>query len=386
MPIVLVLIRHYLPGYLSGGPIRSIANIVSRLNNDFCWKIITSDKDIGMTHQYTSIKVNFWNQLNNCTVFYLNNLFIYSFGTIFLIFNTKKDIVYLNSFFSPYFSIFPIIFRYILRDKTPFIIAPRGELSQGALSIKSLKKSAYIKLATTINLYKNVTWHATTKLEADEIIDIFKVSFDQVKISSVFSYSHADLHGKIDKSFIPVLNNRVDVCFLSRISRKKNLIYALEVLKKSNLNVHFTIYGPIEDNKYWQECMKVISEMPINIKVIYAGPIDPAEVLTTIAQHNIFFLPTLGENFGHVFIEAWLAGLMVLTSNLTPWRELHRLRIGWDFDLNNPQSFLDSLTEYSNMNSEERNIKSKLCVDYALSICGNNDHYLHNLDMFNSVL
>jgi hypothetical protein len=44
-PRVLVLLPTYLPGYLAGGPIRSIANMVDALGDEFEFRIVTSDRD-----------------------------------------------------------------------------------------------------------------------------------------------------------------------------------------------------------------------------------------------------------------------------------------------------------------------------------------------------
>jgi glycosyltransferase involved in cell wall biosynthesis len=40
----------------------------------------------------------------------------------------------------------------------------------------------------------------------------------------------------------------------------------------------------------------------------------------TFARHDLFVLPTRGENFGHVIFESVAAGTPVLLSDQTPWR------------------------------------------------------------------
>ena len=52
-------------------------------------------------------------------------------------------------------------------------------------------------------------------------------------------------------------------------------------------------------------------------------------------EYHFFILPTLGENFGHVFIEALAAGCPLIISNRTPWLELEKKGIGWDIPLEN---------------------------------------------------
>ena len=56
---VLVFIGYYLPGYKAGGPVRSIANVVETLGDEFEFRIVTSDRDLldevpypGITHRH----------------------------------------------------------------------------------------------------------------------------------------------------------------------------------------------------------------------------------------------------------------------------------------------------------------------------------------------
>ncbi|QPI75397.1 glycosyltransferase [Sphingobium sp. Cam5-1] len=79
----------------------------------------------------------------------------------------------------------------------------------------------------------------------------------------------------------------------------------------------------------------------------------------------MFFLPTLGENFGHVIIEALGAGTPALISDRTPWRDFDRAGCGWIMPLGNAQLFadrIDSLFEEEPRVSEGRRAAA---IDYA---------------------
>jgi glycosyltransferase involved in cell wall biosynthesis len=90
------------------------------------------------------------------------------------------------------------------------------------------------------------------------------------------------------------------VCFLSRISPMKNLDFALRVLAQVRMPVRFAIYGPIEDAAYWARCEELIAKLPSNIEIAREGAVEPAQVVPTLAQHDLFLFPTRGEIFGHV--------------------------------------------------------------------------------------
>jgi len=69
---ILVFIGYYLPGYKSGGPVRTISNMLDLLGNDFNFLIITRDRDQLDNKPYENIKVNEWNDAPNCQIFYAN--------------------------------------------------------------------------------------------------------------------------------------------------------------------------------------------------------------------------------------------------------------------------------------------------------------------------
>ncbi len=64
-----------------------------------------------------------------------------------------------------------------------------------------------------------------------------------------------------------------------------------------------------------------------------------------LAGYHLLVLPTRGENFGHVILEALLAGCPVLVSDQTPWRGLASRRAGWDLPLAAPDRFRAAVDE-----------------------------------------
>src|SRR6266550_7544221 len=71
-PIVLVLVRYYLPGYKSGGPVRTIANLVDHLSDDLEFRIVTRDRDSLDELPYPGIKVDAWNRVGKALVYYIS--------------------------------------------------------------------------------------------------------------------------------------------------------------------------------------------------------------------------------------------------------------------------------------------------------------------------
>ena len=132
----------------------------------------------------------------------------------------------------------------------------------------------------------------------------------------------------------------------------KNLDGALRILHDVQGNVQFDIYGTCEDRPYWTECEALLAALPPNVVARYKGAVRPGEVKEMLSQYDLLFLPTKGENYGHVIVEALSAGCPVLISDRTPWKELERKRVGWDIPLQNPAAFVDAIERLIRMPSE----------------------------------
>lgn len=382
--IILIFTSLYLPGYKGGGPIRTISNLVDNLSDDYDFKIITSDRDLGDSKPYKNVDINQWNEVDKAQVYYIQSPVSYK-KISDIIENTNYDILYLNSFFSPKFTILPLIVSKIRKINKPIILSPKGEFSLNALKLKSFKKEIFIKISNILGIYSNIYWHASTGEEKEQI----------KSFSIKYNYSIFDQRIKIAKDLpskqLPVKNTAIEdntdlkICFLSRISPMKNLDYALDVLSKIKISIIFNIYGPKEDLEYWEMCLKKISKLPSNIVVNIQGIVKPDEVCGIISQNHLFFVPSRGENYGHVFFEALNSGTPIIVSDKTPWRNLESYNIGWDISLDHSKNFVKAIEKYSNMSLKERKIMSENCMEYAKNLLSSNEDLMANLNLFNNL-
>ena len=158
---------------------------------------------------------------------------------------------------------------------------------------------------------------------------------------------------------------QLKIVFLSRITRKKNLAFALEALALLQFKVDFDIYGPIEDFEYWQDCQQIMSQLPSNVSCRFRGALEPSRIQSTLCQYDLFFLPTLGENYGHVIYEALSSGLPVLISDQTPWNELADYNAGWSNSLNDQWGFVNKLNLLAQMSHSEYMVLRESALGYA---------------------
>lgn len=371
-PVILVFTSHYLPGYLGGGPIRTIANMVERLGDEFEFRIVTADRDLGDGRPYRDVEVDSWSVVGKAKVYYCGpssrSFAVYAR----LMRETPHDVLYLNSFFDPKSTLRPLILRRLgLVPDVPLVLAPKGEFSPGALSIKSWKKMPFIALARLARLYCDALWHASTEFERNDIVRALASSGRRVSVARNVAVAPDILDSARGASILnfdndlQCENRALRVCFLSRIVPKKNLDFALKVLSCVTVPVSFNIFGPKEDSNYWRECQRLIEVLPPHVNVNYCGSVEHAEVRGVIGAHDIFFVPSRGENFGHVFMEALSAGVPILVSDLTPWRGLESLGVGWDISLERQDRFAQAIDDFSNLGGAARRQMRLGCLEFA---------------------
>lgn len=356
---VLIFIDWFWPGYLAGGPVQSILSLVNYLHDDFNFKILTTNKDLNGHEAYPNIIPNTWIKSKlNCSIYYAEpeTLNYNSLRTILK--STEFDLVYINSFFSVNFSIIPLKILNKYYPHKSIIFAPRGMLGKGALQIKSLKKKLFILYSRIIGLHSKVIWHATSEQETNEIRKTIYLDANIVCISNL---------PKQIKALPPRTKNinEIKLCFISRISRKKNLSFALDLLKDiRGINMSFDIYGPIEDIDYWAFCESIMRNLPETIKVNYFGSIEPQRMEKIYSNEQVLLLPTLNENFGHSIVESLLCGCPVIISDQTPWNDLETEQAGFAIDLNNKQKFVEAIIHYAKLDQEQFNLESQKAINY----------------------
>lgn len=352
-PVILAFAHYYLPGYKAGGPVRSIGNLVAQLGDEFEFHVVTSDRDLGDAVPYSNVESDVWVQVGKARVMYLSSREQGFRGIGRLMRETPHAAVYLNSFFDPVFSGVPLLLRrFGLAPRKPCLVAPRGEFSPGALALKSRKKQIYLRAVRTGGLVQDVAWQASSAYEAEEIVHASRVAPDHIHVAPNPAASELDQFGAFPSSHRdPGMPLRV--LFLSRISPMKNLHFALRVIARIQEPVLFDIYGPVTDEAYWQRCRADIDALPGHVQVNYRGAVPPDQIRAIMSGHDLFFLPTLGENFGHVIAEALSAGTPVLIADTTPWRDLEAAGVGWDLRLDEEQSFLRSIEHCARLGAEE---------------------------------
>ncbi|MEP6923412.1 MAG: glycosyltransferase family 4 protein [Pyrinomonadaceae bacterium] len=364
-PRILILTDFYLPGYKSGGAVRTLVNMIERMRDEFEFTVITRNHDgWGDFEPYRGIKTRDWNSVENVRVFYFGKEGISQAQLKKLWLEIKPEAVFLVSFFSSLTTKALIMRRLKQLPNVPFILAPQGELSAGALNIKSNKKHLFLTLTKNLGIYRKLIWKASGDEEKSDIKRVFGNSAVIEVVPDLtprIILPEYDFEQKPEKKA-----GELCLIFLSRINRKKNLSFALQSLQEIKGTIVFDVYGAHDDSNYWRECQELIEKLPLNVNITIHGSIDYALVAATMSRYHFFILPTLNENFGHVVLEAMAAGCPVLLSDKTPWRNLSLDYVGWDLPLEEMENWRKILQKCVMMSADEFAAMSEQARKFAL--------------------
>jgi glycosyltransferase involved in cell wall biosynthesis len=326
-PTVLSLLGCYVPGSDASGPNQSFRAFAAGLSNDFEIRVASSaDKctsDRWYNDGFALVRQipSGWNGILELRR---------------VLHNTPYDLLMLNGFYDRKLTIPVLLLRRLgLIPSKPTIISVRGEFSDGALSLKSRRKRAWLAFVRAAGLTHGIWFHATAPHER---ADINRLRLPKLGVldapnawilPAILSKSH--MHEELP----------LRVVFIGRVSRVKNLHFAIDVLSKVKAPVLFDIYGPTLERAYHIELKNKIGRLPPHIEARFMGELRHASVAEVLSSYHLFFMPTLGENFGHAIVEALAQGLPVLISDATPWQGLEKTGGGWDISLNAPARFVN---------------------------------------------
>jgi len=350
---VLIFIDWYYPAFKAGGPITSIVNLVKLLKDQYRFYIVTGDMDLGSDKKLTGISTNQWvGGKDGEKILYIKDAQLTKkmFNTI--IEETNPNILFLNSLFSKNFSLQPLY--YAKNSNLKITLSPRGMLHPQAVSQKSLKKRVFIALLKKSNAFKKVIFLATNKSE-EQYIQNHGFKNQIAIVPNIPDLTHINSPSKT--LFKP------EIIIVSRIAEEKNSLFALETLHhlKTDVAVHWI--GEGKSTSYTHLFNSKAKALPSNITFNHHGSLSKGQIHKYLNASSFFFLPTLGENFGHAIFEALSAGCPSVIGENTPFREIEKHKAGYIANLNSSKitsQILDKLIQEPQERLGKMSINAKL--------------------------
>lgn len=339
---ILIIMGGFFPGKKYGGPPVSVDNFCSLMKSDAECFILTRNHDMGEKDSYNGIAEG-WNERGNAMVKYVcdNEYKTSTFESA--IQEVHPDFIYLQGLFQE--SVEPSL-KLAKKHGVKVVLAPRGELCAGAFK-KKYKKIPYIMALRFLGLLKNVTFQSTSDEETEAIGKYLGASSERIHLLTNIPSIPQNLPVRSEKE-----SGKSRFIFISRIHRKKNLLFAIKSFMNAKGEAQFDIYGPKEDVGYWAECEKAISNLPHNVKVNYCGVLSHDEIHKTFSQYDAFLFPTLSENYGHVIAEALVTGCIPIISDQTPWTDINEANAGWALPLSNEDTFKSAVQQVIDMDND----------------------------------
>lgn len=341
----MLFIRGYLPGKQYGGPTTSVYNFTEMMGDDFDLRVVCMDHDLNQKERYSGIRKG-WNRVGKAKVFYIsqkqNN---YKFvGTMIKRFS--PDLIYASSVMEIEFNF--VMFQVARKNKIPVILVPRGDLCDWSIQLKAWKKLPFLKLMKSIGYFKNMYFQSTLQEETSNITKYLGVPKERI-----YNLENVPMVPLKREQYVKK-QGRLKVLFISRIHKQKNLPYAIKVVNKAKCNIDLDIYGPVEEQEQWSQCLLEMQKSPSNIHIEYRGQLTPEEARQVYKDYDCFLFPTLCENYGHVIAEALANNVPIIISRgTTPWDDIETSGGGSAIPLNHAAGFVASLEKYAAMDENE---------------------------------
>ena len=138
-PRILLFADWFEPGYKAGGPIRSCLHFVQQMQGKYSIYVFTTDRDLHETQPYQNLVIDQWIAFGQDTkIFYCSPARLSWKFILQQIRFVAPDYIYLNSMYSRYFTIYPLMMRGMGLIQQKLVLSPRGMLKESALQFKKI--------------------------------------------------------------------------------------------------------------------------------------------------------------------------------------------------------------------------------------------------------
>lgn len=187
----------------------------------------------------------------------------------------------------------------------PFVVSPRGMFSDYSVSGRKSFMKRMIHVLLNKPVLRRAHFHATTRREMDQVLELFplasvQVAFNIVDLPAQKVYEHPE-------------DGVYKLVFISRIDPKKGLPLLFQALQKVSFPFRLSVIGG-GDPEYIAQLRQQAVQLGISEQVTWLGVLQGDEKFDALGRNDLMILPSYDENFGNVVVEALSAGVPVLLS------------------------------------------------------------------------
>lgn len=143
-----------------------------------------------------------------------------------------------------------------------------------------------------------------------------KIRIVYVKVdTNLFRKKRNDFFGK----------NEQVVLYVGRVNKLKGLEFLIRVFrlvhKKSTFNVKLIVVGPIEDQLYFSQLMRLVKDLNLEKHIIFYGLVSHEELPNVYSSAKVLVLAAEYQNISGVLLEAQACECPVIATNVGGLRE-----------------------------------------------------------------
>ena len=204
---------------------------------------------------------------------------------------------------------------------------------------------------------------ATSKQTKEDIIRFFKIKESKIHViyqscDDEFIYpSNHEIKDKILKK----QTNKPYILYVGRIEERKNLLFLLKAMNKTQKEVHLICVG--NKTKYYKKIHQYISINKLQNRITFMNVNNTKTLSFLYRKSRGLVFPSLDEGFGIPIIEGMYSKIPVVTSNKAIFKEIGG-ESSYYFQENNIDSLVQKISEIW-IDSSERKKRIQLNLKYV---------------------
>lgn len=224
---------------------------------------------------------------------------------------TKKNDYDVIQFF---FSIPTGLLKYGIRRKIPYICSLRG------IDVPSARKDKYAFLRNILNT-----------VNRDIVKRAFAVTALSNELAGWFNNAYPDIpvqvipNGLDHSLFVPKKRYSKEIkkfVTVARLIKCKNIELSMRAFKRVHEQYPDITLDIIGEGYLHEELSEVIRREGMSAYISLKGYIDSGEIAAKLCGYDVFYLLTVADSFGQVFIEAMACGLPVICADIGGPKEI----------------------------------------------------------------
>jgi glycosyltransferase involved in cell wall biosynthesis len=216
------------------------------------------------------------------------------------------------------------------------VVAPQGSLHIWALQKSQWKKRLALALYENRNLAGCSCLQAVSEMEISDFRD-FGLRNPIAVIPNGVSIEWLESQGNpaAFRHQFGIPDGKRILLFLSRVSPKKGLKLLLEAVRM--IGEEFAewqlVIAGADEFGHQAELERTIRDTGLDRSVLFVGPLFNQLKRDAYAAADLFVLPSFSEGAPVVILEALAAGIPVIATTASPWRDLETYECGWWVDI-----------------------------------------------------